>query len=386
MSSKVIKALAVPSALASLAMSLAACGTDSGNSASASGMDCSSIHLGYSGPLTGPSASYGATGLDGLTLAVEQYNKKNNCDIKIDKFDSQGDPAQAPALAQQAIKQKNLLAIVGPGFSGEVKATGAIYEAGGLPTVISSATSASLSDAGWKTFHRVVGSDAAGAAGEAQFLIDTVGVKKVAVVDNSQEYGRGIADGVRSAMKKASVPVVASESIDAAASDYSSTVTKIKAANPDAVYCGCLYAEGGRLLKQLRDGGVNAVFLDSSYDPGLISTAGAAAAEGAYVGEPATAPDQTNSDFRTAWEKRWGKEPGMFAAESYDAANAILKGIKAGNTTRQSLNDWLTKDADFKGISGQIKFGPDGNVKVGHVTIFKVVDGQFQTVKTLAVS
>ena len=126
-----------------LALTAAACGSSkkaatapSGSATTARRAAASAAHvkIGFFGALTGPNAQLGINEYDATQLAVDQYNKKGGTQVDLIKYDSQGDPAQAPQLAQKAITDK-IVAVVGPAFSGESKAADPIFEQAGIVNV-----------------------------------------------------------------------------------------------------------------------------------------------------------------------------------------------------------------------------------------------------------
>ena len=127
------------------------------------------ISLGLQFPETGDAAGLGAPMLKGVELALEEYNAENadNC-VSLKKFDTQGDPAKAPAVAQAAIDDASVIGIMGPGFSGESKAALPLYDAAGLAAVTGSATNAELQNNGWKVWFRVLANDAVQGPGIAK--------------------------------------------------------------------------------------------------------------------------------------------------------------------------------------------------------------------------
>jgi len=177
------------------------CGSSSKKAASSSsGGGCpSGITVGFFGALTGNnSPQLGINEANGVQLAIDQFNSAHpNCHVSYKPFDSQGDPAQAPALATTAINDKNVVAIVGPAFSGESKQANPIFNQAGLPIITASATNPSLSTNGWTIFHRAVANDDAQGPAVASYMLDTLHVKKAAVIDDASEYGKGLADIVR---------------------------------------------------------------------------------------------------------------------------------------------------------------------------------------------
>jgi len=316
---------------------------------------------------------------DGVKLAISQFEAANpTCKVGLTSYDSQGDPSQAPALAQKAAEDKTVIAIIGPAFSGESKVSDPIFEAAQLPSITVSATNPPLGTNGWKYWHRAVGTDNSQGPAAALYLSSTLGAKKVAVIDDGSEYGKGIADIVRAKLKAANVTVTDSESVDATATDFSSTVNNIKATPPDAVFFGGYYQAAGILVKQLRDAGVKATFMgpDGVEDPGFVKAAGADA-EGSILLAPGTPADKIPASFTSAYQTLVGQAPGLYSVEAFDAANAVLQGIKAGDTTRASLETFLST-VDYKGLAVEVKFDPSNNELASQVTIWasQVKNGQ----------
>ena len=191
--------------------------------------------------------------VDGATIALDEWNSANkDCKIDLEKFDSQGDPTQATPLADKIVQDKGIVALVGPGFSGETKATMPKFDEAGLP-IISPAprTPSCRTTAG----RRSTGSSptTTSRARASPRLIKSKGAKKVGVIDDASEYGKGLADTVRKELGSAQGR---DDTIDPKASDYSAAVNKMKAAGVDYVFYGGYYAEAAKLVKQLRAAGV----------------------------------------------------------------------------------------------------------------------------------
>jgi branched-chain amino acid transport system substrate-binding protein len=366
--------------LAVLALGAAACGssskkastgTTSGGGAASSG---AAIKIGFFGALTGSDAQLGINEYNGEKLAVDQFNQTSSTKVDLIKYDSQGDPAQAPQLAQKAISDK-VVAIVGPAFSGESKAADPIFEQAGIVNITASATNPKLAQQGFKYWHRAVGNDNSQGPGAAEYITKKLKAKNVAVIDDNEEYSLGIADIVRNTLKTSGVNVVVSDHIDKAAQDYSVTVNKVKAANPDAIFYGGYYSEGGRFLKQLRDAGVTAKFVsdDGANDAKLITTAGSSEAQGALVTCPCgdISANAKAASFTSAYTASSGVAPGTYSAEAYDATNVVLQAIKAGKKTGADINDFL-KTVSYTGLTKTLKFDAAGEVATATIYIYEV--------------
>lgn len=356
------------------AMSLTACGTTADSNDSADGGDCN-VTLAFLGPKTGDYANLGINIVNGAKVALEEYNEGDpKCKVKIEDFDSQGDPEKAKPLATKIIGDKDIVGVMGPTFSGESDATGPAFAEAGLVTVSSSATNPDLTTHGWDTFHRILGNDALQAPAAAKFLTDTLKAKKVMVVDDASEYGKGLGDGIRKAL---GATATATDQIQQKQTDFSATVTKAKASGTDALYFAGYYGEAGLLAKQLKQGGYKGTFVsgDGSLDPGFIESAsGAANVEGAYLTCPCL---WATGDWAAKYKKINGTDPGTYSGEGYDVANIFLQGIEAGNTDRESLLKWVN-DYDADGYTKHIKFDKSGEVANAAVYAYQIKGGEIQ--------
>jgi branched-chain amino acid transport system substrate-binding protein len=360
-----------------LALVATACGSDtkSSTATTAAGggtVKCSGIKLAFIGALSGDNGNLGKNMVNGAKLAIDQFNAKNpGCQVGFDtSFDSQGDPAQATPLADKIVNDKSIIGLIGPGFSGETKATMPKFEAATLPMITPGATNAKLSTNGWKMFHRILANDDKQAPGVVTLIKNTVKGTKVGVIDDASEYGKGLADAVRSGL---GASAVATAQIDPKAADFSAAVQAMKAGNVDTIFYGGYYAEAAKLVKQIRDAGLKATFVsgDGSLDKGFVDNAGASA-DGAYL-TATGAPADVNAEFQAAFNKAYGTDPALYSPEAYDCASVFLAGIAAGKVTRADLAAFVSA-YDAPGITKQIKFDATGE-PVGNAVYYTVVTG-----------
>jgi branched-chain amino acid transport system substrate-binding protein len=358
---------------AALALSVTACGGNKSESSNAGG----ELKLAYFGAKTGDNAQLGLNELNGVKLALKQHNAKSGVTkVSLLEYDSAGDPAQATPLAPKVAKS-GVVGVVGLPFSGESKVAVPVLNDAGIPSISPSATNVKLAANGWKTWHRVVANDDIQGPGAAQFIQSGLGAKKVAVVDDQTEYGKGIADAVRKTLGSA---VVANDSVPQKTDDYSPTVNRIKPKNVDAIFYGGYYADASKLLKALRNGGVQAKFVsgDGSLDLQLVKLAGPAS-EGAFLACPCNvsveSSDPDVKKFIDAYKAEYNADPATYSAEGYDAANAFLMAIDAGKKTPSEINDYLAT-IDFKGASKQIKFDANGELAAKEVFMHEIKGGK----------
>src|SRR5215203_3830533 len=367
-------------ALAAAGLVLAACGggaEETGGAPGGGGSEAATtVKIGVMGDLTGQNSGIVIPLRNAAQLAFEEYNATNpTTKIEMVEYDSQGVPEQATALAQQAINTDKIVGLIGPAFSGESQQVGPILEEGKIPSISPSATNVTLAEKGWKYWHRILPGDRIQGTGIGEFIARALSPQKAFVIHDNQDYSKGIADFVTAALKGKGVTVEA-DVIDPEGSDYASTVNRVKSAAPQAIFYGGYYAEGGRLLKQLREAGVTARFLsgDGSLDAGLAKGAGATNADGAIVGcpclvDPTGEANEKSKKFVDDYKAKFSTAPAIYSAEGYDAATAFIEAIKAGNTDAQKINTALST-LDIAGVTKQLKFGSNGEPAGGDIFVY----------------
>jgi branched-chain amino acid transport system substrate-binding protein len=297
--------------------------------------------------------------------------KNKNIKIKVLSVDDQGDPAVASTVAPGVGNNKSVLGVVGPAYSGATIASLPYYKAGSLVMISPSATRVSITDPaspdfGGPVFHRVVGKDDLQGPALAKYATKGVANAKVFIFDDQSAYGVPLAGYVTSGLKKvAGASVVGTDSVPNTTTDFSPTIAKIKTSGATVVIYTGYYSQAAIFVKQLRDSGSTAIFAggDGVFNQEYPKLAGAAA-EGSRVtgvGGLAGISAKIEADF----QKKMGVSSGVYSVESFDAANILLEGIKAGNTTREKMLKWV-KAYKGKSVSGNtIKFDKNGDVSYG---------------------
>ena len=356
------------------AASIASCSADTTSSS------CSGSAIAFVGPLTG---QYRRPPMqNGAELAVHLYNKANpDCPVGYIPFDSQGDPDLAERLAEQIVDDRQIIAVVGPAYSGETAAVVPVLEVAGMANVTASATNPTLSQQGWKVFHRIVVNDDAQGPAAAAFLSEELGVKRVAVIDDGGLYGKTLADLTAADLGRRGVVIAPRASLDPKRLDYTATVESIAEIGVDAVYFGGVTEPGVRLLRQMRDAGLEAAFMggDGIFDSSLISGVGSGA-QGAFITCPCLDPTDEStperSRFATEYRKYFGSEPVSFAMEYFDAATLVLDALDAGARTRKAVEAWID-GVNAQGITKDFRFGPSGDIETGPIFVLRVDGDRF---------
>lgn len=381
MRQKFVRAAGAAAVAAFLLGSAAACKADSpSDNAGGSGGAACGLKISYFGPLTGDSAGLGIHMRNGTKMAIDQYNTKNaDCKVSLLEQDSQGDPAKAPPLAQAAVSDAKVIAVIGPAFSGESEVSDPIFEQAGLPTITPSATRPSLSTKGWKIFHRGVGNDESQGPAAGRYIKSVLKSEKVYSVDDQSAYGAGLADEVKKVLGSS---VVGDDKIQVKQTDFSAVSTKIKNSGATALFFGGYYTEAGLLLKQLKGAGWTGTMIagDGVNDANFVKVAGQSVAEGTILTCPCAPATAAKGNFVADYKAaNANAEPGTYADVSYDITNIVLEGIAAGKTTRADMNAFITAYNKAGAATGvTYKFESTGELDPTQVKVwaFKVEGGK----------
>ncbi len=338
--------------------------------------------IGYQGPLSGGEASTGIDEQNAVKYAIKLFEAANkNIKVKLVSIDDQGDPAVAGTVAPGVASNKNVLGVVGPAYSGATIASLPYYKSVNMPVISPSATRVSLTDPtspdfGGPIFHRVVGKDDLQGPALAKYATAGVSAAKVFVFDDQSAYAVPLRGFVEAGLKKVSgASVVGGDSVPNTTTDFSPTIAKIATSGANVVIYTGYYSQAAVFIKQLRDSGSKAVFAggDGVFNQEFPKLAGAAA-EGSKVtgvGGLAGISAKLEADFK----KKMGVSSGVYSVESFDAANILLSGIKAGKTTRVKMLAYV-KAYKGKSISGNtIKFDKNGDISYGLFAGFTTKNG-----------
>jgi branched-chain amino acid transport system substrate-binding protein len=356
--------------LAVLTLVAASCKNDDNNTAASTGAPVSKIPVTvyFQGAWTGPYNYLVVPSIQGAQLHAKQLNADPTfpATITVAEADTQGNPDQAPPVVQTAVSDPNTVAIAGPGFSGESRASGEDYNDAKIPFLTASATAVDLDTNGWDYWYRTVGNDDLQGGNDGLFMAKVVGAKKLFIVNDKSDYGQPLANTVKAKASENGVSIAGEQGI-APTDNYSSLISAIKASGADSVFYGGYDADFAKIVKQGKDAGLDVKWMsgDGSCSSTFLSSAGSSA-EGVYL----SIPSKLGGDFVTQYNAEYGGSASavpVYAAEGYDVMGLIGAGIKAavagGASTPTDIRagiktylDSLTPTNPYPGVAKPIAF------------------------------
>ena len=385
---RVTKLLSVLAAGAMFMSALTGCG-----GGGSKGADGDTIKIGGVLEMTGGSASFGISSKNGIDLALKKINEKGvlgGKKLSLVVADTKSEASEATNAMQKVISQDKVVAVIGPNQSSAVIAAGAINNGSKVVDITPMGTNPDVTvDPKTKKVKpysfRTCFIDPFQGTVMASFASNDLKVKKAAIyIDNTSDYAKGLAQFFKENFVKNGGQVVIEEAYLQKDTDFKSTLTKIKAAQPDFIYIPGYYQEVGLIVKQAREMGITVPMAggDGWDSAKLPEIAGKAALENTFFSS-LYSPDDTsdlNKEFVAEYKKAYNTNPDVFAALAYDSTLLVAKAIEdAGSADPAKIAEAMAKIKGFKGVSGEVTFNEEHN-PIKSAVIIEHKDGK-QTFK-----
>lgn len=337
---------------------LAACGSGSSDA----------IKIGGNLELSGGVSSYGQSIKKGAELAIEEINNAGGINgKKIDWVlqDNKSDASEASNVANRLINQDKVVAIIGAATSGNTLAQldqansnkVVILTPSGTNTKITVNDDGSINPFAFRTifidpFQGEVG---------AGFAYNDLGVRTAAVyIESSSDYSKGLAEAFIQTFEGLGGKIVAQEAYISGDTDFKSTLTRIKSANPEFVYIPGYYTEVGLIVKQARELGLNVPMMggDGWESSTLVETAGADALENTFYTNSYSAEDQDPvvQNFIKSYQNKYNEVPDAFAALGYDSVKFLADALsRSGGEGGDKLRQAMEQTSGLRLVTGTLR-------------------------------
>jgi branched-chain amino acid transport system substrate-binding protein len=313
--------------------------------------------IGFINSITGPEAPIGENLTNGVDMAVEDL-KKQGVTVTVVKQDDTGKPQVAMSAMEQLATGDEVAALVGPYTSANANAVAKLAEQYKVPQVIPAAAKEEITRQGYKYVHRLN----APAHQYAQSLIDASlsfgKPKSIAFIYESTDFGNSVATAGKDYAKKKGLQIVGDEAYQKGAADYRSTLTKMKAANPDLVFMVSYVADAILLMRQSRELGLKPqAFLGggAGFDTAQFESEKDISTNVFSVTQWTPESSKPATDFATRYKAKYGKKPTYHAACAYAAMMVVGEVASKAGGDREKIRAALDTGS-WTGILGDVKF------------------------------
>jgi branched-chain amino acid transport system substrate-binding protein len=321
--------------------------------------------IGVAGPITGPNAAFGAQLVNGTLQAVDDIDKAGGIlgqQIILEQGDDVSDPKQGVSVANKFVGDR-VKFVVGHFSSGVTIPVSDVYQENGILMITPSATNPKVTDRSlWNVF-RTCGRDDEQGILWAEYARDHLKGKRIAVVHDGTTYGEGLADAALNSMHKFGIKEVLYEGVIPGEKDYLGIVLRIKEFHADYLMWGGLHTEGGLIIREMRDLGMNTV---------MISGDGISDNEFARIGGPGVEgtmmtfePDPRNNPAAkdvVAEFKAKNFDPEAYTLYSYAAVQILKQAVeKAKSADPKKVAEVMHSGMTFNTVIGPILYDKKGD-------------------------
>jgi branched-chain amino acid transport system substrate-binding protein len=341
------------------------------------------IKIGVAGAHSGDLASYGLPTLKAVQLIVKDINARggiNGSPVELLAEDDACKPEIATNTATKLVSS-GAKAVIGHICSGATKAALPIYRDAGILLISPSATTPDLTQSGdYPNFYRTIASDDTQARTVVDFALNVLNVKKIAVIHDKGDYGKGLAEYAKTFIEQSGQAEVALfEGVTPGAVDYSAVVQKIKRSKAEAVLFGGYHPEASKIVGQMRQKRLTIPFVsdDGVKDDTFIKVAGKDA-EGVYATGPAdVSQNPITRTYREKFKQAEGTEPGAFFDNAVAATLALTNAIATAGSTDPEAMASVLRTQKVATPFGDIQFDAKGEpIGIGF-SIYQVQNGTY---------
>lgn len=342
------------------------------------------LKFGVAGPMTGTDAAFGQQLKHGVEQAVADINEAGGVlgqKIELALGDDVADPKQGVSVANQ-FTGEGVSFVIGHFNSGVSEPASDVYAENGMLMITPASTNPKITDRGlWNVF-RTCGRDDQQGKIAGEYIAKNLAGKKIAVLHDKTTYGNGLADETRKALNALGITEVLYEGLNKGERDYSAIVSKVKQSGAEIVYWGGVHTEGGSLLRQLRDQGVNAVFMGgdgiATQEFAALSGPGVEGTLMTFGPDPQKRPEA--AEIVKKFEARRFK-PETYTLYSYAAVQVAVQAAESiKSLDPQKVAEEIRSGKTWKTVIGDLTYDKKGDItRIDYVmyTWKKQADGTF---------
>lgn len=376
--------------LSMIAMALAAALATAPVRAQEPGITAGEIKIGMWTPLSGPLALLGQSARDGVNVWAREVNEKggiNGRKIAVVAYDDAASPQEAQAAVRRLINQDKVFMLIAGSASGSTLPVREVITREKVPFVASISSNINLMNPPSRYIFRIYANENVQAGGITEWMIEKEGIKRPAIIYNSNDYGVG---GFRvfeqRLMAKFNMKPVAAERYNPGDQDFSAQLLRIKGQNPDGLLVFAFAAEAGIIVRQARELGIQSKLFGGGGTATTLFQRGAGPAAEGFIAD-FVIPNLPDSDhpgvsaYRNKlrdWVHPGGFPPGRpseYDIAAYAAGKATEEALRRSgpNPTREAFVDALESLRNFDtGVSFPVSFSKDNHEATDQVLVIRV--------------
>jgi branched-chain amino acid transport system substrate-binding protein len=377
------------------------------SSPSSSGGGGQAVKIGVELPMSGGEAPNGVPTNNGVLLAIAQHPVPGftvTTNLQDDALNGAHDPATGAKNMGTLVNDASVIGVVGPYNSNVAKVEIPISNAANLLQCSPANTNISLTlpQFGAKdlrptnpdkiAYVRVATTDLNQGAAGADIAFTDLGKKNAYVIDDTETYGKALADQFVAIFTKLGGKVVGRDGAGKSVTDYTSLLTKAQSLNPDGVFYGGVTTGGGGLLrKQMVANGMGAIPLVGG--DGINDGSAATASSFLNIAGPdgdqntystvAAVHDIPNPDkFKADYQAMFKTDPGSYSASGYACAQIILEALSKVGADREKIRAYVVDPShNYDTVLGSLHFDANGDTSQFIISEYKFGNGDWQFIK-----
>lgn len=332
-------------------------------------------------PLTGNNAQYGQSYKVSLELLVKKVNEAggvNGHPIALEIFDDKGDAKESVNIATKITEDPEVLGVIGSQTSSCSMAAAPILQEANLLMISPQASHVDYTSLGDCIFRTQV-TTAHENKKTAEFLVQDLKAKKIAVIYSSDDWGVSMLDTMTASLTELGASIVASETyITGETKDFTPLISKVKQAEPDVLFLASVYADAVQIVKQCKSLNLEVPYVGSNtlFKQEFIDVGGADV-EGVIMTNT-IALNNSNEEYlwlEKAYKEATGSFTDTYVTQSYDALNVMLKALEAVGPDTDAMKEYLANLKDYEGVSGTFSFDQMRN-PAKTVYIYQIQNGE----------
>jgi branched-chain amino acid transport system substrate-binding protein len=344
------------------------------------------IKIGMMAESTGPNAESGVYQINGARMALEEINKAGGVlgrQIELRIEDSQSTNPGSVLAVSKLTSGGDLTALIGSVRSTQVQAVSPTVSKAGLPMMVGG-TDYGLTHSGNPWIFRCRPNDGYSAKVIADYGVNTLKLKKWAIVHATDAFGNGGKNNLGEALKALGVTPVTVQGFTSNSQDFTPIVLAIKQSGADVVSSYITNStDVGIFAKQLRQLGVKAAWVGSpSISTDTAMKLAGEALHGTYsIADFAIGSSPEADAYAKKYREKYKLEPDLYSSWAYDAVNILALAIKNANSTKpDDIKKAIHAIKGYKGVEGTYNFDKNGDGLHGY-NIVKNENGKIAFVK-----